>query len=448
MSSANKTATAANPPAPRQGSDAHERWGWLTRWSYRSAGLIGAGLVVGVIYWNIKVTFFLAPLYPLLGEVGSVVSCGRLLADDAAFGGDDSVGMWTALLGWCVVSLLAAALWTVIAGPRVTPRRAGAVLFHLARFGVVITLLEYGFDKVVPTQMGYMRLPHNLISLAGDQSQMTTLWGFMAASTPYTVVCGVIEVVAGVLLLWRRTWLLGAVLAVVALTQVFVLNLCYDVPVKLVSGTLLVSAIALTKPYWANIASVVRNRAAEVSPVAIGPTWSDTRRQRRVVASISAGAIVLAVVLAVHALISSLATWRDINTVASRIDGMWELTTTTTDGRPRAVDAQSWALIGVTDRSGGWTGLSTATTNGAVTPWYVTISGDDLTVRQHQEQQPTKIAYRLSDSDTLTLTTNLDGHRVANTYQRRTAVDRRPGIHLIAPDRSDTPNPRISEPPA
>lgn len=78
----------------------------------------------------------------------------------------------------------------------------------------------------------------------------------MGASDIYSIASGLAEFTAGILLLWRRTWLAGGFLAMLAMAQVFLLNLCYDVPVKLLSGTLLATAIAITFPYWSTVLQV------------------------------------------------------------------------------------------------------------------------------------------------------------------------------------------------
>jgi hypothetical protein len=53
------------------------------------------------------------------------------------------------------------------------------------------------------------------------------------------------EVLAGVLLVWRRTATLGALIAAGVMANVVMLNFCYDVPVKLMSSHLLVCALLI-----------------------------------------------------------------------------------------------------------------------------------------------------------------------------------------------------------
>ncbi len=54
----------------------------------------------------------------------------------------------------------------------------------------------------------------------------------MGYSTPYNVFTGLVETVPAMLLFFRRTATLGALLLVAVLANVVMLNLCYDVPVE------------------------------------------------------------------------------------------------------------------------------------------------------------------------------------------------------------------------
>jgi hypothetical protein len=93
----------------------------------------------------------------------------------------------------------------------------------------------------------------NLSQLAtplGDFLPMRLSWMFIGYSTPYQMFSGVMEVAVGLLLLNRRTVTLGAFMGVGVFANVFVLNLSYDIPVKLYSMQLLIMCIYLTAEDW------------------------------------------------------------------------------------------------------------------------------------------------------------------------------------------------------
>src|ERR1700735_2280424 len=70
----------------------------------------------------------------------------------------------------------------------------------------------------------------------------------MGYSTTYTFFGGCAELLPACLLLFRRTALLGSLLAFAVMLNVVMLNFCYDVPVKLCSLNLLLLSMFLVLP--------------------------------------------------------------------------------------------------------------------------------------------------------------------------------------------------------
>ncbi|MGC9950918.1 MAG: hypothetical protein ABSF64_31520 [Bryobacteraceae bacterium] len=153
------------------------------------------------------------------------------------------------VLVFCFATLaaFAALVWSVIDRRRPNYRTLYAWLRLLIRFTLAFTMLSYGFAKVYPLQF----MPPFLSQLTetyGESSPMGILWTFMGASTAYSRFCGLVEVSAGLLLLFRRTTSLGALVAAGAMLNVAALNFCYDVPVKLYSAHLILMSLFLLIP--------------------------------------------------------------------------------------------------------------------------------------------------------------------------------------------------------
>jgi hypothetical protein len=88
----------------------------------------------------------------------------------------------------------------------------------------------------------------------------------------YTFFAGVMEVVPAVLLIFRRTMTLGAILAVAVMGNVFMLNMCYDVPVKQYSFHLLIMGVVLLLPELKRAMNgLFWNRVTEPSELAKAP---------------------------------------------------------------------------------------------------------------------------------------------------------------------------------
>jgi uncharacterized membrane protein YphA (DoxX/SURF4 family) len=149
----------------------------------------------------------------------------------------------------CLLVLAAAIalLWSVLDRNRGDYRTLHLWLRLLVRYTLAITLLSYGFSKMFPLQFPFPAL-NRLIEPFGDFSPMGILWNFMGSSPAYTIFAGAAEVTGGLLLLFERTTMLGAMVSAVVMLNVVALNFCYDVPVKLYSLHLFLMAVFLLAP--------------------------------------------------------------------------------------------------------------------------------------------------------------------------------------------------------
>lgn len=159
-------------------------------------------------------------------------------------GSGDTTVQYIRLLILVVLAVAGTLAWSLLHRRRSAYPRAARWLVVGCRFYLGVTLVGYGLAKVIPTQFTTPGL-HRLLQPYGESSPMGIVWTFMGLSPAYTVFGGLMELIPGLLLFFRRTRLLGAALAVPVLTNVVALNFCYDVPVKLFSSHLLVMALAL-----------------------------------------------------------------------------------------------------------------------------------------------------------------------------------------------------------
>lgn len=179
-------------------------------------------------------------------------------------GSGDTTFDYLRLLLMLALAVLITFLWSWIdhrRGVRAYPRTARWLVVGCS-FYLGITLLSYGIFKVIPTQFSTPRLTR-LLQPYGTSSPMGIVWTFMGLSPAYTIFSGFAEAIPGFMLFFRRTRLLGALLAVAVMTNVVMINYCFDVPVKLFSSHLLVMAIGLTLLDGRRlVAFFVRNRPA------------------------------------------------------------------------------------------------------------------------------------------------------------------------------------------
>jgi len=205
----------------------------------------------------------------------------------------DSIANW--LMMGCIVmlALFGAAVWTAVDRREAHPRLK-EVLDVAVRLTLGVTLWRYGVEKLYPVQFGGELQYRDLLRPLGDFTPLALLWQTMGYSRPYVIFAGTIEVVAAILLLWRRTATLGALLALAALTQVLALDLSYDVTVKVYAASLLLMSVYLLVPHTARLARFFVLHAP-VASENLAPHFA-TRRANRLAAAIKTIVVAAALV--------------------------------------------------------------------------------------------------------------------------------------------------------
>lgn len=210
--------------------------------------------------------------------VGRVVFGQVITARPAGSG--DTTWNYMQIVCFLIVSLIATLLWSLLDRRRTHYAKLWQWLRVYLRFTLAAALISYGAVKVIKAQFPDLTMDV-LAQPLGDSSPMGLLWKFMGASWLFNVFTGAAEMLSGLLLTLRRTTLLGALVSIAVLSNVVVINLSYDVPVKLYSMHLLAMAVCLALPdvrrlmnlFWFNrpvaaaaqpslFATAGRNRAA------------------------------------------------------------------------------------------------------------------------------------------------------------------------------------------
>jgi hypothetical protein len=174
---------------------------------------------------------------------------------------------------------------------------------------------------------------------------MGVLWSSIGASPAYQMCIGAVELIPGILLFLPRTTLLGALLALAATTGVFVLNMTYDVPVKLLSFHLVLMSLFLLAPYGRNLCDLLLLNRPLVP--ALEPPIGRTPRRRRhwVVAQTAYGALIVLVAMA-----AAFSLWSRTgpNAEKSPLFGIWDVQQMTVNGDvrpPLLTDKIRWRRV-------------------------------------------------------------------------------------------------------
>lgn len=244
-------------------------WSLARRIGFRFAFLVGALLIFPFPITAIPQTDWLGSALGKPMHWATQWLATRVLDLPAPFpgpsGSGDRATDYAELLLIAVLAGLGTIVWSALDRRRRAYPRLAAGARVMLRYYLAAVMLSYGFSKVVKWQF-YDLSPGVLHQRLGDVPPMRLMWAFMGYSLPYTVFAGLAEVTGGVLLLWRRTATLGALLVAIVMTNVVLMNLCYDVPVKLFSTLLLVFAIAIALPDARRLLGAVLGRAAAELP--------------------------------------------------------------------------------------------------------------------------------------------------------------------------------------
>ena len=143
-----------------------------------------------------------------------------------------------------IVSVIVTLVWSILDRKR---KSYNTLLYWqevYVRYYLAFFFIIYGFMKVIKLQFGHPGLSQLLIPL-GNKSPMGLAWTFIGFSDTYTIFSGVCEVLAAVFLIYRKTRTLGALFGFGVMLNVFLMNMSYDIPVKLFSLQLVVLSLFL-----------------------------------------------------------------------------------------------------------------------------------------------------------------------------------------------------------
>jgi hypothetical protein len=135
---------------------------------------------------------------------------------------------------WIITVVFAIAgglVWTWIVRRRKTERKEYRLLYYwlrvVVRYRAGIGIIGFGFTKLLPVQMPYPSLGVLNTNL-GDMTAQKLYWLSIGVVPWYQVFAGIVEVLAGTLLLFRRTTTIGAILLFGALGDIVYVNFAYD----------------------------------------------------------------------------------------------------------------------------------------------------------------------------------------------------------------------------
>ena len=306
-------------------------------------------------------------------------------------GSGDTTYNYVEAFSFVVLAFAGALAATLLRRGRPVGARSRDLVRTYVRYYLSTVMLAYGFAKVLPLQFPEPG-PDRLIMPYGESSPMGLLWRFMGASRPYTVFGGLAEVLGGLLLLWRRTTLLGALVALGLLLNIVMLNFSYDVPVKLFSSLLLGLVLFLVWPDVGRLVDLfILNRPtqpASLRPFAITQPWP--RRIARLGKSLIVASIVAGSFWKAYASLDS----HGPGAPQRPLHGVYRVEAFTVNGVADVLpDAERWVRVGI-DHDGS---LSIRRANGGAQRYRLTLDATKRTLELSQLGQPEHAIFSYSE---------------------------------------------------
>ena len=251
--------------------------------------------------------------------------------------GSDSAFQWTAI--YCLVLLSAAAtlVWSVLDRRR-SYDRLHTWVWTVLRLLLATAMFYFGMAKLIPTQMPFVL--NRLVEPFGNFSPTGVLWAQVGISQPYQIMLGAAEVLGGLLLLLPRTAAAGALVCAFDLTQVFILNMTYDIRLKSVSSQLLLLSLFLLAPYARRLFLVLFTDGA-VPAIAPRPLFASRRANRAALAAQVCVGLVLMTAFGVQG-------WQQFTRPTPNLYGIWQVDGFSAEGYrrdPLLTDELRWHRV-------------------------------------------------------------------------------------------------------
>jgi hypothetical protein len=204
----------------------------------------------GLFILTLPQRFFLIPetghfTLPWSTKIVSFLSGGKV---DTIYSDSSGFVIWIGFI--LILSIILALLLTFLA-------RKDFFRFSVwnqigAAYYLALILLMYGFNKIFLYQFSFPE-PNILYTPIGQLNRDILYWSTMGTAPSYSIFAGIMEVIPAILLLFRRTRVLGSLIAFFVLIHVLMTNIGFGIHVKFLSGFLLILSSYIIFPHLKSI---------------------------------------------------------------------------------------------------------------------------------------------------------------------------------------------------
>ena len=262
---------------------------------------------------------------------------------EVANGSGDQLYDYVLLFCITVVAVVATAVWSALDRKRANYETLYQWFRVFLRMVVAVAMISYGSNKLFRMQFAEPSLARYVDSY-GRTAPMGLLWAMMGYSHAYSFFGGVGEMLGGLLLLVPRLTSIGCLVTLGVMTNVLMLNFCYDVPRKIYCIHLIAFCLILLIPDMKKIGDFfLLNRKEQLTPPV--PMFKDK--------VMNYGLVLLQVIIGVGALAlclhgAYLDQLKNEAKVPEAIRGIWTVNDFVLNNVPHAplvTDGQRWHYV-------------------------------------------------------------------------------------------------------
>lgn len=222
-------------------------------------------------------TIYLGPFYKLVPWISTHIFNKPIVI--GITGSGDTTYDYIILLLIFTISIIGTVVWSITGRNTANYNKLLYRLVVAVRYYVALTMICYGLYKVIKLQFPAPSFSR-LLEPVGKLSPMGLAWTYMGYSRGFNYFTGSVEIITGLLLFWRKTSTLGAIVGLTVAINIMVINYCFDVPVKLLATMLVIMCIfLLLKDANRLINFFFRNKPAlpaNLAPLRFKAWWKNT----------------------------------------------------------------------------------------------------------------------------------------------------------------------------
>ncbi|WP_020602894.1 hypothetical protein [Spirosoma spitsbergense] len=182
------------------------------------------------------------------------------------------------LIGMVMVALLSSLIYTWVWHQREHSRAINSPLHHawlraIIRYWLALSIASYGFAKILKTQF---QTPTFLLDMPLNELRgMDLTWYYFGYSYPFAISVGLFQIVGSILLLYRRTTLLGVVILLPVMVNIVLINLFYQISPGAFFNSVVYSLalVFLLLLHWKKLKTIFWDAVDGLPSILLGRSW-------------------------------------------------------------------------------------------------------------------------------------------------------------------------------